>query len=119
MVDRLSFSFPTAVTCGFLGPNGAGKTTTIRMLLGLIRANAGSIHVYGEPLQRRHLGRIGSLVEAPSLYPYLSGFENLEVTRGGSWPSRNHKSTALWESWGWPATPGDWSVNIRWECDNG
>ncbi|HEY2464749.1 MAG TPA: ABC transporter ATP-binding protein [Steroidobacteraceae bacterium] len=66
---------------GFLGPNGAGKTTTIRLLLGLIRPDAGSIQILGEPFEHGLLGRIGSLVEMPSLYAHLTGRENLEVTR--------------------------------------
>jgi ABC-2 type transport system ATP-binding protein len=66
---------------GFLGLNGAGKTTTIRLLLGLIRPDAGSVRILGRPFTRQVLGRIGSLVEMPSLYPHLTGRENLEVTR--------------------------------------
>ena len=48
VVDRLAFSVPSGAAYGFLGPNGAGKTTTIRMLLGLLRPDAGSVHLYGE-----------------------------------------------------------------------
>jgi lantibiotic transport system ATP-binding protein len=66
---------------GFLGPNGAGKTTTIRMLLGLIRPSAGSVNLFGAPLENTVLGRIGALVETPSAYAHLTGRENLEVTR--------------------------------------
>lgn len=66
---------------GFLGPNGAGKTTTIRLLLGLIRPDAGSIRVFGEQFEHALLARIGSLVELPSVYSHLTGRENLEVTR--------------------------------------
>jgi ABC-2 type transport system ATP-binding protein len=66
---------------GFLGLNGAGKTTTIRMLLGLIRPDAGSIQMFGKAFGHEVLGRIGSLVEMPSLYVHLTGRENLEVTR--------------------------------------
>ncbi len=70
---------------GFLGPNGAGKTTTIRLLLGLVRPDRGDIHVLGElltPASRKQcLRRIGALVEAPSLYPHLTGRENLRVTQ--------------------------------------
>ena len=70
---------------GFLGPNGAGKTTTIRMALGLIRPSAGSVEVLGRDVQRhgsRVLPRVGALVEAPALYPYLSGRDNLRVFAG-------------------------------------
>ena len=83
-VDSLDLEVPANSVYGFLGPNGAGKTTTIRLLLGLIRPHAGQVCLFGESLSRRRLallGRLGALVESPSLYPNLSGRENLEVTR--------------------------------------
>jgi ABC-2 type transport system ATP-binding protein len=83
-VDRLALRVERGSVYGFLGPNGAGKTTTIRMLLGLLRSNAGEVEILGRPLRRQRracLSRVGALVEAPSLYPHLSGRENLEVTR--------------------------------------
>ena len=65
---------------GFLGPNGAGKTTTLRMLLGLIRPSSGSATIAGrKPGDPAGLARIGSLIEGPAFYPYLSGRENLRV----------------------------------------
>src|SRR6185436_14419532 len=83
-VNNLNLSVPAAGVYGFLGPNGAGKTTAIRMLLGLIRPNAGEVRLFGQPLlpNRASLMRhVGALVEMPSLYPHLTGRENLEVTR--------------------------------------
>jgi lantibiotic transport system ATP-binding protein len=83
-VDGLDLRVPCGAIYGFLGPNGAGKTTTIRLLLGLLCANSGSILLHGEFLsqKRRELMRgVGALVETPSLYPHLTGQENLEVTR--------------------------------------
>lgn len=83
-VNDLNLLAPEAGVYGFLGPNGAGKTTTIRMLLGLIRPNAGEVRLFGEPLAGNHqslMRRVGALVEMPSLYPHLTGRENLEVTR--------------------------------------
>jgi ABC-2 type transport system ATP-binding protein len=83
-VDAIDLRVPRGSIYGFLGPNGAGKTTTIRLLLGLLRPNTGSILLNGELLtqNRRELMRgIGALVETPSLYPHLTGEENLEVTR--------------------------------------
>jgi len=64
---------------GFLGPNGAGKTTTMRMILGLISRDAGTVRLFGDddPIAgRRHLGGI---VEGPRFYEYLSGMENLRI----------------------------------------
>lgn len=83
-VDDLNLLAPEAGVYGFLGPNGAGKTTTIRMLLGLIRPTTGEVRLFGVPLAGGRLSLIrmvGALVEAPSLYPHLTGRENLEVTR--------------------------------------
>jgi ABC-2 type transport system ATP-binding protein len=83
-VDGMDLQVPRGSVYGFLGPNGAGKTTTIRLLLGLIRPNAGEVRLFGQPLLRNRqdlLGRVGALVESPSLYPNLTGYENLEVTR--------------------------------------
>jgi ABC-type multidrug transport system ATPase subunit len=89
-VDSVDLRVPRASVYGFLGPNGAGKTTTIRMLLGLIRPHAGEVRLFGQSLRDGRIGlmrRVGALVESPSLYPHLTGRENLEVTRrliGGS-----------------------------------
>jgi len=83
-VNGLELQVPRGIIYGFLGPNGAGKTTTIRLLLGLLRPTSGTILLNGELLtqERRELMRgIGALVETPSLYPHLTGQENLEVTR--------------------------------------
>ncbi len=83
-VDQLDLCVPQGSVYGFLGPNGAGKTTTIRMLLGLIRPSAGKVMLFGSSLGEERvslLGRIGALVEAPSLYPHLTGRENLELVR--------------------------------------
>lgn len=68
----------------FLGPNGAGKTTTIRLLLGLMRPDAGTLELFGRAMPQRRgeiLARTGSLVESPSLYPHLTARENLEIAR--------------------------------------
>ena len=65
---------------GFLGPNGSGKTTTIRMLLGLARATAGTMRLFGEPVPQRLplvVDRIGAVVESPKFSPNLTGRQNL------------------------------------------
>lgn len=83
-VDGIDLRVPRGDIYGFLGPNGAGKTTTIRLLLGLLRADGGSILLDGEILtrDRRDIMRhVGALVETPTLYPHLTGRENLEITR--------------------------------------
>ena len=78
-VDQLSFEIPAGGVTGFVGPNGAGKSTTFRMLLGLIRPTAGAAWMLGEPIDdpHRYIAKVGALVEAPALYPKLSGYKNL------------------------------------------
>ncbi|WP_207492525.1 ABC transporter ATP-binding protein [Aridibaculum aurantiacum] len=69
---------------GFLGPNGSGKTTTLSLLLGLLNNQQGDIEIFGQHLHANRtdiLQKIGSLIEAPSLYGHLTARENLEVYR--------------------------------------
>ncbi len=92
-VDRADVRVPERSVYGFLGPNGAGKTTTIRLLLGLIKPDYGDVCIFGRSIRQHRLSvlnRVGALVEAPSLYPHLTGRENLEVTRRliGAWPEQ-------------------------------
>lgn len=81
IIKGISFSVQEGEVFGFLGPNGSGKTTTIRMMVGLVRPTAGRIRVCGYDIQKDHteaLAKVGSIVENPELYPFLSGMENLE-----------------------------------------
>lgn len=69
---------------GFLGPNGAGKTTTLRLLLGLLNKQEGSIQLFGKEFGDHRiecLKKIGSLIEQPSLYSHLTAKENLAIYR--------------------------------------
>lgn len=80
IIKDISFSVEEGEIFGFLGPNGAGKTTTIRMLVGLINPNGGSISICGHDLKNdteKALKEVGAVVENPELYKYLSGRENL------------------------------------------
>jgi ABC-2 type transport system ATP-binding protein len=79
-VDGIDLSVPSNSVYGFLGPNGSGKTTTIRMLLGLAFPTSGSAELLGVPVPdgvTRVLDRVGSLVEGPAFYSFLSGADNL------------------------------------------
>jgi ABC-2 type transport system ATP-binding protein len=81
-VSELDLAVPKGCVYGFLGPNDAGKTTTIRMLLDLIQPNKGSIQMFGQSVKkhrRQTLEKVGSLVASPSLYPNLTGRENLRL----------------------------------------
>lgn len=76
-VDDVSFTVETGEIVGFLGPNGAGKTTTLRMLAGLVRPSAGEGRVLGERVPGRTLRAVGTMIEEPSFYPYMTGRDNL------------------------------------------
>jgi len=81
-VDGLDLSVPEGGVFGFLGPNGAGKTTTIRCLLGLVRPTGGRCRLLGADVRtglHRVIGRVGSIVETPTLYPRFSGRRNLQL----------------------------------------
>ena len=79
-VDRIDLAVPYGSVYGFLGPNGSGKTTTIRMLLGLAFPTSGRAALLDVPMPDGATGvlhRVGSLVEGPAFYPFLSGRDNL------------------------------------------
>lgn len=81
-VQDLSFSIQHGDIYGFLGQNGAGKSTTMRMLLGLIHPDAGSVKIKGEAFtsNRPHLLKhIGAIIERPDMYGYLSAWDNLRI----------------------------------------
>jgi len=81
-VDSVDVTVEGGDVYGFLGPNGAGKTTTLRMMLGLIRPDAGTVELFGrDPLRdgARALAEVAGFVEAPQFYPYLSARKNLEL----------------------------------------
>jgi len=83
-VDALSMTVPAGSVYGFLGRNGAGKTTTLRLLLDLLRPDAGEIRVAGLDVATDRIAvarRMGALLEAHGFYANLSGHENLDLAR--------------------------------------
>jgi ABC-type multidrug transport system ATPase subunit len=83
-LDNINLEVGKGSIYGFLGPNGAGKTTTLRLLLGLLKKQEGSILIFGKELEHHRmesLKRIGSLIEQPSLYGHLTAKENLKIYR--------------------------------------
>jgi len=81
-LDGLDMVVPEGGVHGFLGPNGSGKTTTIRMLLGLVRADAGTMRLLGQPVPKalsRVVGSVGAVVESPQFFPAFSGRRNLRL----------------------------------------
>ncbi|MFL6013400.1 MAG: ABC transporter ATP-binding protein [Gaiellaceae bacterium] len=82
VVKGVDLRVPRGVAFGYLGPNGAGKTTLIRMLLGLTRANGGTMSLRGLPVPERRaeaLSRVGAIVEEPRFHAHLNARENLAV----------------------------------------
>jgi ABC-2 type transport system ATP-binding protein len=79
-VNGLDLSVPEGGVFGFLGPNGSGKTTTIRCLLGLVRPSSGRARMLGAEMPTALpsvIGRVGSIVETPAMFPTMSGRRNL------------------------------------------
>jgi ABC-2 type transport system ATP-binding protein len=99
-VDDVELLVPRGCAFGYLGPNGAGKTTLIRTLLGLTRANSGTMSLLGVPVpaeRRRALARVGAIVDEPRFHAHLTGRENLRLlaaARGGEAGTRISPSLA-------------------------
>ena len=102
-VDGLDLRVPIGGVHGFLGPNGSGKTTTIRMLLGLIAADAGHIRIFDHEVPLaidQIIDRVGAIIEQPKFFPPFSGQRILSC-----WPARSGRGAdALTEysrKWDW------------------
>ncbi|MGH2718170.1 MAG: ABC transporter ATP-binding protein [Actinomycetota bacterium] len=81
-LDGLDLVVPEGQVHGFLGPNGSGKTTTLRVLTGLVHADAGTVQLLGAQVPRRLpevVGQLGSVVESPKFFPTFSGRRNLTL----------------------------------------
>lgn len=79
VLDELTLSIASGETYGLLGPNGAGKTTTLKLLLGLLKPDGGTVIVLGKPAGHPEaLARVGFLPENPYFYSYLTGVEFLD-----------------------------------------
>lgn len=116
-VDNLNLEIPRGAMFGFLGPNGAGKTTTLRMLMGLLQPNSGSvvidgINVAADPVAVR--ARVGYLPDEIFLYDYLTGYQFLEfVADIHNLPEREKASkiTELLEVFGLTEAASDYTAN--------
>src|SRR4030095_14827971 len=77
----VSFEVPQGSVFGILGPNGSGKTTLLSIILDVLKANKGSFLWFGHPGSPEQRKKIGSLLETPNFYHYLSGINNLKITQ--------------------------------------
>ncbi len=101
-VNSLSLTVEKGQVYGLLGPNGSGKTTTLGIILGVIRQNAGVYQWFGQPKNARSRRKIGSLLEQPNFYPWLSAMQNLKIVAGIRGEAEDSienflKLTSLWE----------------------
>jgi ABC-2 type transport system ATP-binding protein len=78
-VDHLSIEVREGEIFGILGPNGSGKTTTLSMVLDLVKADSGTFEWFESPSSAETRKRIGSVIESPNFYPYLSALNNLKI----------------------------------------
>ncbi|MGD0683648.1 MAG: ABC transporter ATP-binding protein [Streptosporangiaceae bacterium] len=89
-VNGVELLVPRGSAFGYLGPNGAGKTTLIRVLLGLTRADAGTMSLLGYPVPRCRaaaLARIGAIVDEPRFHGHLTGRQNLRLLAAAREPA--------------------------------
>lgn len=76
----VSFDVPESAVFGILGPNGSGKTTLLGVVMNVLTANSGSFSWFGEASHDEQRKKIGTLLETPNFYHYLSGSRNLAIT---------------------------------------
>ncbi len=82
IIKGISFDIMQGEILGFIGPNGAGKTTTIKLILGLQNFSKGNIAINGYDVKKnfeKAIEKVGTIVENPDLYMYMSGYENLKL----------------------------------------
>ncbi|HSZ86400.1 MAG TPA: ATP-binding cassette domain-containing protein, partial [Puia sp.] len=79
-LNKVSFDVPAGSVFGILGPNGSGKTTLLSIILDVLIADEGNFLWFGKPGSPEQRKKIGSLLETPNFYHYLSAANNLKVT---------------------------------------
>ena len=79
-LNNVSFEVPQGSVFGVLGPNGSGKTTLLGIVMDVLKANKGNFLWFGQPADEDQRKKIGTLLETPNFYHYLSGYRNLRIT---------------------------------------
>ncbi|MEO6454595.1 MAG: ATP-binding cassette domain-containing protein [Ginsengibacter sp.] len=79
-LKNVSFTVPKGSVFGILGPNGSGKTTLLGTIMDILKASGGTFHLFGEVPTEQHRRQIGTLLETPNFYHYLSGKKNLVIS---------------------------------------
>ncbi len=79
-LNNLSLTIYAGQVFGILGPNGSGKTTTLSIVMGINNPDSGNFAWFEQPNINQNKKRIGSLIETPNFYPYLTAFQNLTIT---------------------------------------
>lgn len=78
-LNNVSFAVPEGSVFGILGPNGSGKTTMLGIVTDILKASSGSFLLLGKPSTENMRRHIGTLLETPNFYHYLSGEKNLRI----------------------------------------
>lgn len=78
-LNAVSFTVPSGSVFGILGPNGSGKTTLLGIIMDVLKATGGTFELFGEAPTDKHRRKIGTLLETPNFYHYLSGKRNLDI----------------------------------------
>lgn len=101
-LNNINLTVPEGAVFGILGPNGSGKTTLLGLLLTILKPNAGEIRIFNEPPSAANRRRIGTLLETPNFYHYLSALQNLRIAaeiKQVAHPDYENilKAVSLWE----------------------
>lgn len=82
LVNNISFSIEEGEIVGLVGPNGSGKTTIMKMIVGLTKLSSGHVYINGYDIQKnftKAIKSVGSIIDFPDAYTYLSGYDNLKI----------------------------------------
>ena len=94
-LNNVSFTVPEGSVFGILGPNGSGKTTMLGIVMDVLKATSGTFEFFGQPASAALRKNIGTLLETPNFYQYLSGERNLKIAAEIKQKGRDEIDTVL------------------------